>query len=115
MHKFDPYTTRPVEFINQVNTEGWRIKIYGISAESLPLPQELVAEGMQSVLPHLPQPAVTEQRYGVGFLIIHQGTMRNLFLLDWWEKGQRIQTGAPCSSLGSYYWLKGFMRSSAVA
>ena len=24
-------------------------------------------------------------RYGVGFLIIHQGTMRNWFLLDWWE------------------------------
>jgi hypothetical protein len=28
---------------------------------------------------------MSEDRYGVGFLIIHQGTMRNWFLLDWWE------------------------------
>ena len=34
---------------------------------------------------YLPQPAVTKWRYGVGFLIIHHGTMRNWFLLDWWE------------------------------
>jgi len=86
MHNFDPYSMRPIEFIDQVNSEGWRVKIYGISAISLPLPQEVVSEGMQSVLSHLPQPAVTEQRYGVGFLIIHQGTMRNWYLLEWWEK-----------------------------
>jgi hypothetical protein len=33
---------------------------------------------------------LTEQRYGVGFLIIHHGTMRNWYLLDWWEKGDII-------------------------
>ena len=86
MHDFDPFVMRPTKFINQVNSEGWRIKIYGISTKSLPLPQEVVSEGMKSVLSHLPQPALTEQRYGVGFLIIHQGTMRNWYLLDWWEK-----------------------------
>ena len=86
MHDFDPYVMRPIKFIDQVNSEGWRIKIYGISAKSLPLPQEVVSEGMKNVLSHLPQPALTEQRYGVGFLIIHQGTMRNWYLLDWWEK-----------------------------
>jgi len=86
MHNFDPYVSRPIEFIDQVNSEGWRIKIYGISAKPLPLPKHVVSEGMKNVLPHLPQPALTEQRYGVGFLIIHHGTMRNWFLLDWWEK-----------------------------
>jgi len=86
MHAFDPYVARPIEFIDQVISEGWRIKVYGISAKSLPLPEELVSEVLKNVLSHLPQPAVTEQRYGVGFLIIHQGTMRNWFLLDWWEK-----------------------------
>ena len=86
MHNFDPYISRPIKFIDQVNSEGWRIKIYGISAKSLPLPKEVVSEGIKNVLPHLPQPALTEQRYGVGFLIIHHGTMRNWYLLDWWEE-----------------------------
>ena len=91
---------RPVKFIDQVNTEGWRIKIYGISAKSLPLPQEVVSEGMKNVLSHLPQPALTEQRYGVGFLIIHQGTMRNWYLLDWWEKEDIIHHKLFSSPLG---------------
>ena len=86
MHSFEPYDARPIESIEQVNSEGWRIKIYGISVKSLPLPKELVSEGIKTILSYLPQPALTDQRYGVGFIIIHHGTMRNWFLLDWWEK-----------------------------
>ncbi len=85
MHNFDPYVSRPIKFIDQVNSKGWRIKVYGISAKSKPLPKEVVAAGMKSVLSHLPQPPLTEQRYGVGFMVIHHGTMRNWYLLDWWE------------------------------
>ena len=81
----EPYEKRSVEFLKQVSSGDWRIKVYGISAKSESLSRELVSEGIKAVLSHLPQPAVTEQRYGVGFLIIHQGTMRNWFLLDWWE------------------------------
>lgn len=47
MHNLDPYISRPIEFIDQVNSEGWRIKVYGISASSLPLPKEIVSEGTQ--------------------------------------------------------------------
>jgi hypothetical protein len=86
MQNFDPYIMRPTKFIDQIDSEGWRIKVYGISAKSLPLPKEVVSEGMKIALSHLPQPALSEQRYGVGFLIIHHGTMRNWYLLDWWEK-----------------------------
>ncbi len=39
MHNFDPYVIRPIEFIDQVNSKGWRIKVYGISATSKPLPK----------------------------------------------------------------------------
>jgi len=86
MHIFDPYDMRPTKFVDQVNSEGWRIKVYGISRKPLPIPKEIVSEGVNYVLSHLPQPAITEHRYGVGFLIIHHGTMRNWYLLDWWEK-----------------------------
>lgn len=86
MHSFSPYVGRPTEYVDQVERGGWRLKVYSISATSLPLSGELVSMGIDKVLPHLPQPAVTEQRYGVGFLIIHHGTIRNWYLLDWWEQ-----------------------------
>ena len=83
MHSFEAYTQRPMAFIEQAESNGWSVKIYAISAQSLPLPAELVA-GAKQLLSQLPQPAVSPSRYGVGFLIIHQGAMRNWFILDWW-------------------------------
>ncbi|MFQ5589175.1 MAG: hypothetical protein ACE5F7_10080 [Nitrospiria bacterium] len=99
MHDFEPYIKRSIKFIGQENPKGWRIKIYGISQASAPLPEDLVSEGIKRVLPHLPQPALTAQRYGLGFLIIHQGTMRNWFLLDWWEKNDILHHRLFSSSL----------------
>ena len=74
MNTIEPYLKRPVKFLKQVNSGNWRIKVYGISAKSESLPEELFNEGVSTVLPHLPEPPMSEDRYGVGFLIIHQGT-----------------------------------------
>jgi hypothetical protein len=87
MHEFDPYLARPIRFLELATLNGWRIKIYGISTEAKPLPREVVALGTTNVLSQLPQPSLSDNRYGVGFLIIHHGTLRNWYLLDWWEKG----------------------------
>lgn len=84
MNKIDPYIKRPVKFLKQVSAGDWKIKVYGISAKTEPLPTSLIDVGIAKILPQLPGPAVTEDRYGVGFLIIHQGILRNWFLLDWW-------------------------------
>ena len=78
----EPYLKRPVKFLKQVNSGNWRIKVYGISAKSESLPEELFNEGVSTVLPHLPEPPMSEDRYGVGFLIIHQGTMRNKYTIS---------------------------------
>lgn len=80
-----PYIKRPVKFIRQVEFGAWCLKVYGIPAVSKHVSNELVAKAIDKVLPYLPQPANTDDRYGAGFLVIHQGTLRNWFLLDWWE------------------------------
>ena len=85
MQKLPVYNKRKVHFINQASHNDWRIKVYGISVSDAPLAEELVCNAINNLLPSLPKTAITDQRYGVGFLIIHQGTMRNWFLLDWWE------------------------------
>ena len=86
MNKIEPYSQRLANYIRLENYQGWRIKIYGISAYQESLPDKLVSNGIRETFSRLPQPAIINDRYGVGFLIIHQGTMRNWFLLDWWEK-----------------------------
>ena len=85
MFKIPPYKKRKVQYINQAKHNGWRIKVYGISASDNSLTNGLVNNVVDSLLTKLPKMAITEHCYGVGFLIIHQGTMRNWFLLDWWE------------------------------
>lgn len=84
MNTIQPYVKRPVRFIKQVELNDWRLKIYGISAVSSPVSDEFVSNVVDKVLSHLPQPANTENCYGVGFLTIHVGVLRNWILLDWW-------------------------------
>lgn len=83
-----PYRTRPVRFLHVTEHDGWRVKVYGIRFRDADGPDEpdahIVALAKQAVLSRLPQPASTDMRYGVGFLIVHQGQDRNWLLLDWW-------------------------------
>jgi len=46
MNTIEPYLKRPVKFLKQVNSGNWRIKVYGISAKSESLPEELFNEGV---------------------------------------------------------------------
>lgn len=85
MNTFEAYSKRPVKFLEQITSRNWRVKVYGISAKPEPLPTSLINAGKKTALTYLPEPAISNHRYGVGFLIIHQGILRNWFLLDWWE------------------------------
>lgn len=84
VHKFKPYKKRAIKFLDEVDTEGWRMKIYGITADSEHLPVNFILGSKNAILANLPSPAATDQRYDVGFLIIHRSPMENWFLLNWW-------------------------------
>ena len=85
MTTIEPYVPRKVEFLKEVSFEDWRLKVYGLSTGKDPVTDDLVSIALRQLLPTLPLPAITEDRYGVGFTIIHRGTLRNWFSLDWWE------------------------------
>ena len=85
MRTIEAYSPRPVRFLKQVSADGWRLKVYAISTGADPVTEDLVSAGLDAVLPELPRPASNDHRYGVGFVIIHRGTLRNWFSLDWWE------------------------------
>jgi hypothetical protein len=85
MNTIEPYEPRNAEFLKEASADGWRLKVYGLATGSEAVTDELVSTGLSKILPKLPQPASTEDRYGVGFVIIHRGTLRNWFSLGWWE------------------------------
>lgn len=81
---FRPFAPRPVDFLGLWEPSDWKMKVYGISALRDRPPAPLVAVARELAVKELPRPAVAEGRYGVGFLIVHQGADGEYVLVNWW-------------------------------
>lgn len=79
-YNFTKFEKRNVTFFKVAKHDNWNIKVYGINLDAIPPESSMV-----QLLSKLPSSALTEFRYGVGFLIIHKGIVANWFLLNWWE------------------------------
>jgi hypothetical protein len=80
----EPYRARPVRFLDLAELDGWRIKVYGIAYEGERPRAAFVEAALDIARRSLPAPASTDDRYGVGFLGVHQGRGSNFVFLDWW-------------------------------
>src|SRR6266568_5036665 len=83
--KFSEYNERPIRFIDKYEHQGWRLKLYSISAKQEYVPPQLVEAAKPVVAGILPADAITPQHYGVGFVILHEGLDGNYVLTSWWE------------------------------
>lgn len=106
------YTTRPVRFLELREWQGWRIKVYGIAAQAEYPSEALVQAAKEVARQRLPQPAISEKRYGVGYLIAHEGADGDYALVDWWTDQDIVQHhlyGAPKGHSGmlTYHWPPG--------
>jgi hypothetical protein len=92
-----PYAPRPLRFLRLEALDGWRLKLYGISAHGELPRDELVEATLEIAAEALPRPAVTEERYGVGFATAHDAGSASIALVYWWqsenELHQRIYVG----------------------
>ncbi len=80
-----PYKPRPVRHLETWTHAGWRVKVYGISASEDRPAEDLVDAIKMEAAMKLPEPAVTEARYGVAFLYAHQGRDGGGFAsVNWW-------------------------------
>lgn len=85
------YKTRPVRFLELWEHEGWRLKVYGVSARDKRPPQELVDTIKAMAAKTLPQPATTDDRYGIGFLYAHQGANGGGYCsVNWWARENEL-------------------------
>jgi hypothetical protein len=84
------YAARSIRFIELWRCEDWRIKLYGITYRGSIPDATLIEAAKDLVSGCLPQPAVTDHRYGVGFMGVHQGRGSNLVFLDWWANENEL-------------------------
>lgn len=81
----NPYKPRPIRYLEAWRHGDWRVKVYGISATDERPAAGLVEAIKKEASAKLPTPAVTGERYGVGFLYAHQGRDGGGFAsVNWW-------------------------------
>ena len=79
------YAPRPVVPLGVCRHGDWRLKEYTVAYGRDRARPELIAAAEAAAASTLPVTAVTETRYGVGFLGIHDGRGGNFVFVDWWE------------------------------
>ena len=101
-----PYQTRRAEFLELWQWQGWRIKVYGLNR---PTP-ELIEATKAKARERLPLPAIAPDRYGVGYMIVHQGAEGDYGFINWWWSGDIVQHhlyGAPKGQALQYRYPEG--------
>ncbi|MEE6208586.1 hypothetical protein U3A55_00230 [Salarchaeum sp. III] len=84
------YRKRSIRFHELWEYEGWIIKVYGISYLSEKPSERLIEVSKNLATDVLPNPAVKENRYGVGFICAHEGSGANFIFIDWWSNENEL-------------------------
>lgn len=85
-----PYEPRPVTFRGVVEHRGYRLKRYTIALPGVPFAEGVFRSGRGLTLSAVPEPAVTGERPGVGFLVEHQGRGVDYVILAWWDRENEL-------------------------
>lgn len=101
------YQPRVIRFLRLHEASGWQLKFYGITVSGVPPRPELITVGEALAPSVLPNPAVHNgtddphdiDRYGVGFVILHEAVDYAFALFSWWagenELHQRVYSSLP--------------------
>lgn len=79
-----PYEPRPIRFDGIWEHAGWRLKVYSAAHDGPKARDGLVDAIKKRATAVLPQPALTDGRYGAGFLCAHDARGGCFAFVDWW-------------------------------
>jgi hypothetical protein len=86
----DPYRPRPVRFIRLDRRGDWRLKVYGIATPGRTPRAAFVDAATDLAGIALPDPAVSDERYGVGVVTAHDSATYCFALLYWWQSANEL-------------------------
>lgn len=75
---------RPIRFAGLHRLDDWRVKLYGIAMPGQRPRQALMEAALETAQRVLPRPARAADRYGVGFVVVHDAADYGFVLVDWW-------------------------------
>lgn len=85
------YEPRLVQRIDTLEgPAGWRLKVYSVTMRDEPLDRAAFEPGVRLALDALPTPGRTQERPGVGFVILHQGQGWLYVVLAWWDRHNEL-------------------------
>jgi hypothetical protein len=96
------YRPRPIRFLHLADLDGWRVKVYGISAHGECPDPGFVQAAEHVARRQLPNPPIwsavageeaflSADRYGVALLIAHEGREAGFALVSWWVGENMLQ------------------------
>ena len=84
MKPSEKYSARKINFVGIHSNNGWQLKTYNILYKDRVIDDELVGFAQEFAVKVLPQPATTTNRYGLGFVSIHQGKTYDFVAIGYW-------------------------------
>lgn len=87
----EPYAPRAVRPRGVQAFGDWTLKLYGIAYRGDEPGPELVEAALAAAESALPETALSDDRYGLGFLGIHEGRDSNFVFVCWWENENELQ------------------------
>jgi hypothetical protein len=81
---FTRYQPRLLSFLGVETVAGHRLKVYAIRPADQLFDRGRFKDVWELATLALPQPDVAAGRPGVGFAILHQGAISDVFVLCWW-------------------------------
>jgi hypothetical protein len=85
-----PYRPRPIRFLRHEQLGDWRLKVYTIALSGKEARPELVDAALELAPEVFPQPAVAENRYGAGFVTVHDAASLGIVLYYWWQSENEL-------------------------
>lgn len=87
-----PYKSRAIRFLEIHEQDGWKIKIYSISAKSLTVNTKYVETAKQQLSQWLSKHNIYAlATYNVATLILHEGKEGCFAIVNWWTDENMLQ------------------------
>ncbi len=80
----EKYTPRQIQHLEIFEKSAWRLKTYSILHQDKKLDLELIKAAQNFAVDSLPQPAQNPNRYGLGFINVHQGKSYDFVSIAYW-------------------------------
>ncbi len=89
-----PFVPRRIQFRNLIALRDWRIKRYTITRSKVGDATDWgeFVNGRELAAQTLPNPARTDERPGLAFIVEHRGADADYIVLCWWDRENELPT-----------------------